>query len=83
MNKIIVSCIKRSKDTPRIEYYSRFDGQFRTYSTTAELLADEAHLVSFDWDNVILSLREQGEPMPTDIIDIEQVAKQLNGIKKS
>jgi len=82
MNKIIISSITRSKDNPAIKYFARVDGKFISYGSTSELLAEKAQIISFDWDNLILWLSQQGEQMPLDIVDIEQIAKQLLGRKK-
>lgn len=82
MDKIIISSVKRLKDSTKIEYYTLIDGTLKTYETTDEFVAEKANLVSFDWDNLILALYDNGEAMPQHIVDMEQIAKQLIGRKK-
>ena len=82
MNKIIISCITRSNESPGVRYFTRINGVLKIYENTAGLLQEKAQLVSFDWDNLILWLCQEEEEMPLDIIDMEQVAKQLLGKKK-
>lgn len=82
MYKIIISSVTRSRIKSEVLYFALVEGSLIAYSTTAELLQDKATLISFDWDNLFLWLSEQAAPMPTDIIDMEQVAKQVAGRKK-
>ena len=81
MTKIFVPKLPNGSGNEEAEYYTYADGKFETYTSMADLYKGKPLLVSFDWDSVTTWLSERKETLPLNIADIEQMAKQLFGVK--
>jgi len=80
-NLFLISQLPNAVGSKQGKFYM-YDGEnFYMEDTLSNFLTSESVLISFDWDNLAtwLSLRE--EPLPSKLIDIEQIAKQSHGHK--
>jgi DNA polymerase I-like protein with 3'-5' exonuclease and polymerase domains len=83
MNKVFISKLPVTSGIEPATFYSYNGNVFETYNSMTDLMDEKSQLISFDWDSIVYWLTVREEKMPLDIIDIEQIAKQLCGHKKS
>jgi DNA polymerase-1 len=82
MSQIVISKLSVASSEEHSTFYV-YDGlAYKIVTSMASIISQKTPIISFDWDNVISWLSIRKQVMPKDIIDIEQIAKQLQGRKK-
>ena len=82
MKKFFIRILPAISGSEVATYQAFNHGVFEEYQSMADLNYDQKALVSFEWNELTHWLMSRKEAIPSSIIDLEQIAKQLSGIKR-
>jgi len=77
----LISQLTNASGNSPAKFYVYDGTNLNEHDAFSNVIKDDAVLISFDWDNLVTWLSMRAEPLPTKLVDMEQIAKQTYGHK--